>query len=88
VLCSYERVASLSDMDRLMLPIEASIDLASEGYWSLNALYGDASSRTNMEQRAKHVRNLRELAGWLEAVVVEVENLGRKIPLLSPTTYR
>jgi Ser/Thr protein kinase RdoA (MazF antagonist) len=77
VLQSYERVAPLSDMDRLIVPIEAGMHLTSEGYWSLNALYGDTSSRTTMEQRAAHVRNLRDLAGSLEAVDLELENLGR-----------
>jgi len=76
VLRSYERVALLSDMDRLTLPIEAGTDLSSEGYWSLHALYGHTSSRTTMEQRAAHMRNLCDLAGSLEAVVAEIENLG------------
>jgi hypothetical protein len=77
VLRSYERIAPLSDGDRSALPVEAGMDLASEGCWSLDALYGDASSRTTPGQRMAHLRNLHELAGSLEVLVTELKSPGR-----------
>ena len=76
VLRSYETVASLAGRDRFALPVEAVVDLAAEGYWSLEALYGNASSRTTSAQRATHVINLRELVGSLELIAAEMRRLG------------
>jgi hypothetical protein len=72
----FSTIAHVSDRDRLTLPIEAATDLASEGYWSLAALYGNASPRTTPEQRAAHLLNPGELAGSLEMMSEEIESFG------------
>jgi Ser/Thr protein kinase RdoA (MazF antagonist) len=76
VLQSYETITTLDLRDRVTLLIEAVVDLASEGYWSLEALYGNASFRTSSMQRAAHTLNLREFIGSLEQVVEEVRTRG------------
>ena len=76
VLRGYESVAPLDERDRSLLPIEAVIDLASEGYWALEALYGTTSSRTTPEQKTAHLLNLRELVVSMELVATEI-GLGR-----------
>lgn len=75
VLRSYETVAPLNERDRAVLPLEAVADLAGEGYWSLEALYGHVSSRTTSTQRAAHALNLRKLIGSLEQVVEEMRRI-------------
>jgi Ser/Thr protein kinase RdoA (MazF antagonist) len=69
VLRRYEAVAPLDERDRVALALEAVVDLAGEGYWSLEALYGEVSPRTTPTQRAAHALNLRELIGSLEQLV-------------------
>jgi Ser/Thr protein kinase RdoA (MazF antagonist) len=76
VLQSYETVAPLAERDRSMLPVEAVVDLADEGYWSLEAVYGDTSSQTTSAQRAAHMLNLREVIGSLERTAEEVRRIG------------
>ena len=61
VLRSYERVARLGERDRSLLPAEALVDLADEGYWALEELYSPTGSRIPKEQRTAHLLNLREL---------------------------
>jgi Ser/Thr protein kinase RdoA (MazF antagonist) len=74
VMQSYETIAALNGRNhRATLLVEAVVDLAGEGYWSLEALYGDASSRTTPMQRAAHTLNLRKFIGSLEQVVEEME---------------
>lgn len=72
VLRSYETGAPLAEHDRSVLPIEAVVDLAAEGYWSLEVVYGDASSETTSAQRVAHLLNLRELLGSLERIAEEM----------------
>jgi aminoglycoside phosphotransferase (APT) family kinase protein len=76
VLRGYESVAPLDERDRSLLPIEAVIDLAGEGYWALEALYGTTSSRTTPEQRTAHLLNLRELMVSMDLAATEI-GLGR-----------
>jgi hypothetical protein len=76
-LQSYGRVAPVAERDQSMLPVEAGAVPAGEGYWPLDALYGEASSRTSPEQRTAHELNPRELAASLEPVATEIERLGR-----------
>ena len=73
VLGHYDRLAPLDGQDRSLLPLEAVADLAGEGYWALEALYGDASRRTTGAQRRAHSLNLRELLRSLELVAQEIE---------------
>lgn len=76
VLRGYESVVPLDERNRSLLPIEAVIDLAGEGYWALEALYGTTTSRTTPEQRAAHLLNLRELMVSMDLIVTEM-GLGR-----------
>ena len=71
----YEAVAPLAERDRFVLPLEAVVDLAGEGYWSLEALYGDALSETTSAQRAVHMLNLREFVGSLERIAEEMRRI-------------
>jgi Ser/Thr protein kinase RdoA (MazF antagonist) len=73
VLRAYEEVTPLGEGDRSSLPVEAVADLAGEGYWAMEALYGSASSRTTAAQRTAHSLNLRELLRSLELVTEEIE---------------
>ncbi len=75
VLRSYETGAPLAEHDRSVLPIEAVVDLAAEGYWSLEVVYGDASSETTSAQRVAHLLNLRELLGSLERIAEEMRRI-------------
>jgi len=78
VLRGYGRVATLDEQDRyLLLPLEAVADLADEGYWALEALYGATSSGTTAAQRIAHSLNLRGLLGSLEPVTEEMGRLRR-----------
>ncbi len=73
ILGHYERVAPLDERDRSLLPLEAVADLANEGYWALESLYGAAFHRTTAAQRAAHSLNLRELLGSIEPVTEHIE---------------
>jgi len=77
VLRGYDRVAPLDERDRSLLPVEAVADLADEGYWALEALYGAVSSRTTAAQRTAHSLNLRGLLEPLELVTEEMGKLRR-----------
>ena len=76
VVRGYGSVAPLDERDRSLLPIEAFVDLAGEGYWALESLYGTTRFRTTPEQRRAHLLNLRELAISIELVAEEM-GLGR-----------
>ncbi len=76
VLQGYDSVAPLDARDRSLLPVEAVVDLAGEGYWALEALYGTTRSRTTPEQRTAHLLNLRELVASMDLVAEEM-GLGR-----------
>lgn len=79
VLRGYGRVATLDERDSyLLLPLEAVADLADEGYWALEALYGATSSGTTAAaQRTAHSLNLRGLLESLEPVTEEMGRLRR-----------
>lgn len=66
VVRSYERFASLEERHRAALPLEVIADLASEGLWSLEALYTRTSIELTRAQRMAHEHNLRLLLGCLE----------------------
>ncbi|MDQ4127506.1 MAG: phosphotransferase, partial [Actinomycetota bacterium] len=72
VLRDYDRLAPLDERDRSLVPLEAVADLADEGFWALEALYGVASYRTTAAQRAAHSLNLRELLVSLEPIAEEI----------------
>lgn len=74
VLRGYDSVAPLDERDRSLLPVEAVADLADEGYWALEALYGAVSSRTTAAQRTAHSLNLH---GLLEPLELVTEEMGR-----------
>ena len=71
VLNAYERIRPLEDEDRALLPGAAALDLASEGLWSLDSLYGEKDP-SPAESRA-HENNLRALLESLEMVVDETK---------------
>ena len=73
VVRSYERLAPFGERDRAALPLEAVADLAGEGLWSLEALYGEYSGETTRAQGAAHRSNLRVLVECLEDASREAE---------------
>ncbi len=75
VLRAYERIAPLEERCRAGLPLEIVADLASEGLWSLRALYGEPLSRTTRAQREAHTLNLGMLLGCLEGASREAETV-------------
>lgn len=72
VVRGYDSVAPLDERDRSLLPIEAFVDLAGEGYWALESLYGTTGFRTTPEQRTAHLLNLRELVVSMDLVSTEM----------------
>lgn len=66
VLCSYQRFAPLTERHRASLSLEVIADLASEGLWSLEALYAKPSTELTGAQGTAHAHNLRALLGCLE----------------------
>jgi hypothetical protein len=72
---SYEWFAPLGDRSWAALSLEVVADLASEGLWSLEALYAMPLSEVAGAQRAAHAHNLRTLLGYLEEACVEAEIL-------------
>jgi Ser/Thr protein kinase RdoA (MazF antagonist) len=66
VVRSYERFAPLAERCRITLSLEVVADLASEGLWSLEALYVGPSFEVTGAQRAAHAHNLLALLGCLE----------------------
>ncbi len=75
VLRSYGRLAPLGERCRAALSLEVVGDLASEGLWSLEALYAEPSSEVAGAQRAAHAHNLRALLGYLEEACAEAETV-------------
>lgn len=75
VLRSYERFAPLEERHRAALPLEVIADLASEGLWSLDALYAKPSSGPSEAQTKAHEHNLRVLLECLEKALEEAEAL-------------
>ena len=73
VVRSYERLAPFGERNRAALPLEAVADLAGEGLWSLEALYGESSGETTRVQGAAHRSNLRVLLECLEDASREAE---------------
>ena len=69
---SYGRIAPLTERHRATLPFELLADLASEGIWSLQALYLDPSTGLTRAQRTAHAHNLRVLLGCLEQISKKV----------------
>ena len=65
VVRSYGWVAPLAERST-PLALEVVADLASEGLWSLAALYAEPSTEVTRAQRTAHERNLRALLGCLE----------------------
>jgi len=76
-LRGYGGVATLDEWDIYLLPLEAVADLADEGYWALEALYGAQSSGTTAAQRAAHSLNLRGLLRSLEPLTEKTARLRR-----------
>ena len=66
LLCSYGRFAPLAERCRAEFSLEVVADLASEGLWSLDALYVEPSTAVTGVQRTAHAHNLRALLGCLE----------------------
>ena len=66
VMRSYGRFAPLGERCRAALSLEVVADLASEGLWSLDALYVESSSEVTEAQGTAHAHNLRALLGCLE----------------------
>ena len=75
LLCSYGLFAPLTEWCRAELSLEVVADLASEGLWSLEALYAEPSSELTRAQKTAHAHNLRALLGCLEGACVEAEVL-------------
>ncbi len=69
MLRAFERIAPLEEWCRAALPLEIVADLASEGIWSLWALYGEPLSRTTRAQREAHTLNLDILLGCLVGAI-------------------
>jgi len=78
VVRSYERFAPLAERHRAALPLEAIADLASEGLWSLKALYAKPSTEPTRAQRTAHEHNLRALLGCLENASEAAEDISRE----------
>ena len=72
VVDAYERFSPLDREDKAVLAAAAVVDLAWEGYWSLDLLYGEGRS-LGYTQKEAHETNLRMLLGSLELVVAEIE---------------
>ena len=75
VLQTYERIVPLQEQCRAALPLEIVADLASEGLWSLQALYDQSPSKTTRAQREAHTLNLGTLLGCLERASREIETV-------------
>jgi Ser/Thr protein kinase RdoA (MazF antagonist) len=75
ILRAYERIVPLEERYRAALPLEIVTDLASEGVWSLQALYGQSPSKTTQAQREVHTLNLGMLLGCLEVAFREAETV-------------
>ena len=69
---SYGRIAPLTERQRATLPFELLADLASEGIWSLQALYLEPSNGLTRAQRTAHAHNLRVLLGCLGQISKKV----------------
>ncbi len=72
VLEAYDKVTPLDQEDKAVLPAAAVVDLAFEGEWALNALYGE-NGDLSIAQRKAHGINARALLGSLERVVADLE---------------
>jgi Ser/Thr protein kinase RdoA (MazF antagonist) len=75
VVRTYERFALLGAVPRAALPLEVIADLASEGLWSLDALYAKPSTGPTRVQTKAHEHNLRVLLGCLKKALEEAEAL-------------
>jgi Ser/Thr protein kinase RdoA (MazF antagonist) len=75
VMRAYGRFAPLAERYRAVLALEVVADLASEGLWSLEALYLGPSSELTGAQRTAHPHNLRTLLGSLEEACEAAEAL-------------
>ena len=75
VVRSYERFAPLAERCRITLSLEVVADLASEGLWSLEALYVGPSFEVTGAQRAAHAHNLLALLGCLEEAYETAEEV-------------
>ena len=76
VLRSYGAVAPLSEGDEASLAPEVVADLAAEGLWALEALYGESAS-IRPTQEAAHRLNLGLLLGPLEEATNSCEEPAR-----------
>ena len=72
VMEAYEKISPLDEEDKALLPAAAVLDLAFEGEWALNALYGE-NSDLSAAQREAHGINARALLDSLERVVADLE---------------
>ena len=68
---AYEEVSPLREEDRVLLPAAAVADLAFEGPWALESLYGDGNP--SPAEKGAHGTNLRALLGSLRLVVADLE---------------
>ncbi len=75
VMRSYGRFAPLAERYWAVLALEVVADLASEGLWSLEALYLEPFSELTGGQRTAHAHNLHALIGYLEEACEAAEAL-------------
>ena len=72
VLEAYEKVSPLEKEDKAVLPAAAVVDLAFEGEWALNALYGENGCLSAAQREAYEV-NVRTLLDSLERIVADLQ---------------